>query len=78
MVSAHRTPDLLYQYASTAEDRGLNVSLRGRRAAHLPYDCIHDDTSCPWSTVNPTLNGVDSLLSIVQMPAGVPPQPCRR
>ena len=75
MVSAHRTPDLLYQYASTAEDRGLKCIIAGAGgAAHLP-GMTASMTTLPVLGVpvkSRTLNGVDSLLSIVQMPAGVP------
>jgi 5-(carboxyamino)imidazole ribonucleotide mutase len=51
VVSAHRTPDLLYRYATTAEDRGLKCIIAGAGgAAHLPgMTGIHDDTTCPWS-----------------------------
>ena len=75
VVSAHRTPDLLYQYASTAEDRGLKCIIAGAGgAAHLP-GMTASMTTLPVLGVpvkSRTLNGVDSLLSIVQMPAGVP------
>ena len=75
IVSAHRTPDLLYQYATTAENRGLKCIIAGAGgAAHLP-GMTASMTTLPvlGVPVKPrTLNGVDSLLSIVQMPAGVP------
>jgi 5-(carboxyamino)imidazole ribonucleotide mutase len=75
VVSAHRTPDLLFDYASTARERGLKVIIAGAGgAAHLPGMCAAK-TSLPVLGVpvqSRTLNGLDSLLSIVQMPAGVP------
>jgi len=75
VVSAHRTPDLLFEYAATARDRGLQVIIAGAGgAAHLP-GMTASKTSVPVLGVpvqSKTLNGVDSLLSIVQMPAGVP------
>jgi 5-(carboxyamino)imidazole ribonucleotide mutase len=75
VVSAHRTPDLLFDYASTARDRGLKVIIAGAGgAAHLPGMCAAK-TSLPVLGVpvqSKTLNGLDSLLSIVQMPAGIP------
>jgi 5-(carboxyamino)imidazole ribonucleotide mutase len=75
VVSAHRTPDLLFDYASTARDRGLKVIIAGAGgAAHLPGMCAAK-TSVPVLGVpvqSKTLNGLDSLLSIVQMPAGIP------
>ena len=75
VVSAHRTPDLLYRYATTAEDRGLKCIIAGAGgAAHLP-GMTASMTTLPVLGVpvkSRTLNGVDSLLSIVQMPAGVP------
>jgi 5-(carboxyamino)imidazole ribonucleotide mutase len=75
VVSAHRTPDLLFDYASTARARGLKVIIAGAGgAAHLPGMCAAK-TSLPVLGVpvqSKTLNGLDSLLSIVQMPAGVP------
>ncbi len=75
VVSAHRTPDLLFEYAETAEERGLEVIIAGAGgAAHLPGMCAAK-TDLPVLGVpvqSRTLNGVDSLLSIVQMPAGVP------
>jgi 5-(carboxyamino)imidazole ribonucleotide mutase len=75
VVSAHRTPDLLFEYASTAETRGLRVIIAGAGgAAHLPGMCA-SKTHLPVLGVpieSKMLHGVDSLLSIVQMPAGVP------
>lgn len=75
VVSAHRTPDLLYEYAATASARGLAAIIAGAGgAAHLP-GMLAAKTLLPVLGVPvPTqaLNGLDSLLSIVQMPAGVP------
>jgi 5-(carboxyamino)imidazole ribonucleotide mutase len=75
VVSAHRTPDLLFDYASTARDRGIKVIIAGAGgAAHLPGMCAAK-TSLPVLGVpvqSKALNGLDSLLSIVQMPAGIP------
>jgi 5-(carboxyamino)imidazole ribonucleotide mutase len=75
VVSAHRTPDLLFEYAAAAEDRGLEAIIAGAGgAAHLPGMCA-SKTILPVLGVpvlSRTLNGVDSLLSIVQMPAGIP------
>lgn len=75
IVSAHRTPDLLFEYASTAQARGLEVIIAGAGgAAHLPGMCA-SKTTLPVLGVpveSAILRGVDSLLSIVQMPAGVP------
>jgi 5-(carboxyamino)imidazole ribonucleotide mutase len=75
VVSAHRTPDLLFEYAGSARDRGLQVIICGAGgAAHLPGMCAAK-TSLPVLGVpvqSKTLNGLDSLLSIVQMPAGIP------
>jgi 5-(carboxyamino)imidazole ribonucleotide mutase len=75
VVSAHRTPDLLFDYAASARDRGLEVIIAGAGgAAHLP-GMAAAKTSLPVLGVPVTsraLNGLDSLLSIVQMPAGVP------
>lgn len=75
VVSAHRTPDLLYEYAATAAERGLAVIIAGAGgAAHLP-GMLAAKTTLPVLGVpvmSKTLNGLDSLLSIVQMPAGVP------
>lgn len=75
VVSAHRTPDLLFEYAASAAGRGLEVLIAGAGgAAHLP-GMSAAKTSLPVLGVpvqSRTLNGLDSLLSIVQMPAGVP------
>ena len=75
VVSAHRTPDLLFEYAEGAEERGLEVLIAGAGgAAHLP-GMAAAKTVLPVLGVpvqSKALNGVDSLLSIVQMPAGVP------
>lgn len=75
VVSAHRTPELLFEYASTAEARGLEVIIAGAGgAAHLP-GMTASRTTLPVFGVpvqSKALNGLDSLLSIVQMPAGVP------
>lgn len=75
VVSAHRTPDLLFEYASTARARGLEVLIAGAGgAAHLP-GMAAAKTSLPVLGVpvmSKALHGVDSLLSIVQMPAGIP------
>ena len=75
VVSAHRTPDLLFQYAEEAEARGIEVIIAGAGgAAHLP-GMVASMTPLPVVGVpvkSRALNGLDSLLSIVQMPAGVP------
>lgn len=75
VVSAHRTPDLMFEYAETARDRGLEVIIAGAGgAAHLP-GMIAAKTTLPVIGVpiqSRALNGLDSLLSIVQMPGGVP------
>jgi 5-(carboxyamino)imidazole ribonucleotide mutase len=75
VVSAHRTPDLLFEYAATAADRGLHVIIAGAGgAAHLP-GMLAAKTTLPVLGVpvmSKALNGLDSLLSIVQMPAGIP------
>lgn len=75
VVSAHRTPDLMFEYAETAEDRGLEVIIAGAGgAAHLP-GMVAAKTPLPVLGVpvkSRALNGQDSLLSIVQMPGGVP------
>lgn len=75
VVSAHRTPDLLFDYAASAFDRGLKVIIAGAGgAAHLPGMCAAK-THLPVLGVpvqSSMLSGVDSLLSIVQMPAGIP------
>jgi len=75
VVSAHRTPDKLFHYAETATERGLEVIIAGAGgAAHLP-GMVAAKTAVPVLGVpvqSKALNGMDSLLSIVQMPAGVP------
>lgn len=75
VVSAHRTPDLLFDYAASAEGRGLRVLIAGAgAAAHLP-GMAAAKTTLPVLGVpveSKALSGIDSLLSIVQMPAGVP------
>ncbi|MEM7621791.1 MAG: 5-(carboxyamino)imidazole ribonucleotide mutase [Planctomycetota bacterium] len=75
VVSAHRTPDLLFEYAATARDRGIEVIVAGAGgAAHLP-GMLAAKTTVPVLGVpvrSTALNGLDSLLSIAQMPAGVP------
>lgn len=75
VVSAHRTPDLLFEYAAQAAERGLEVIIAGAGgAAHLPGMCA-SKTPLPVLGVpvqSKALNGLDSLLSIVQMPGGVP------
>lgn len=75
VVSAHRTPDLLFEYAATARERGLAVLIAGAGgAAHLP-GMAASKTSLPVLGVpvrSKALNGIDSLLSIAQMPAGIP------
>ncbi|MFL5529723.1 MAG: 5-(carboxyamino)imidazole ribonucleotide mutase [Gemmatimonadaceae bacterium] len=75
IVSAHRTPDLLFEYASSAEERGIEVIIAGAGgAAHLP-GMAAAKTTLPVLGVpveSKALQGIDSLLSIVQMPAGVP------
>jgi len=75
VVSAHRTPDLLFEFAKTAESRGVEVIIAGAGgAAHLPGMCA-SQTILPVLGVpvqSKALSGMDSLLSIVQMPAGIP------
>lgn len=75
VVSAHRTPDLLFEFAKTAEARGIEVIIAGAGgAAHLPGMCA-SQTVLPVLGVpvqSKALSGMDSLLSIVQMPAGIP------
>ncbi len=75
VVSAHRTPDLLFEYASSAQPRGLEVIIAGAGgAAHLP-GVTASKTTLPVLGVpvqSKSLSGLDSLLSMVQMPAGVP------
>ncbi|SNC67099.1 5-(carboxyamino)imidazole ribonucleotide mutase [Marinobacter sp. es.048] len=74
VVSAHRTPDLLFDYAKTAADRGLKVIIAGAGgAAHLP-GMVASQTALPVLGVpvqSKALSGLDSLLSIVQMPGGI-------
>ena len=74
-MSAHRTPDVLFEYAATARGRGLKAIIAGAGgAAHLP-GMLASKTALPVLGVpvqSKALNGMDSLLSIVQMPAGVP------
>lgn len=74
VVSAHRTPDLLFEYAETAANRGLKVIIAGAGgAAHLP-GMVASKTELPVLGVpvqSKALNGIDSLLSIAQMPAGI-------
>jgi 5-(carboxyamino)imidazole ribonucleotide mutase len=75
VISAHRTPDLLFEYAASARDRGLKAIIAGAGgAAHLP-GMTAAKTSLPVLGVpiqSKALNGIDSLLSIAQMPGGVP------
>lgn len=75
VVSAHRTPDLLFEYAATARERGLKVLIAGAGgAAHLP-GMAASKSSLPVLGVpvqSKALSGIDSLLSIAQMPAGIP------
>ena len=75
IVSAHRTPDLLFEFAKSAESRGIEVIIAGAGgAAHLPGMCA-SQTVLPVLGVpvqSKSLKGLDSLLSIAQMPAGVP------
>jgi 5-(carboxyamino)imidazole ribonucleotide mutase len=75
VVSAHRTPDLLFEFAATARDRGLRAIIAGAGgAAHLP-GMLASKTAVPILGVpvqSKALNGLDSLLSIAQMPAGIP------
>ena len=75
VVSAHRTPDLLFKYANEAEDNGIEVIIAGAGgAAHLP-GMVASKSALPILGVpvqSKALNGMDSLLSIVQMPAGIP------
>ncbi|HMB73900.1 MAG TPA: 5-(carboxyamino)imidazole ribonucleotide mutase, partial [Gammaproteobacteria bacterium] len=75
VVSAHRTPDLLFEYAHSAGARGLRVIIAGAGgAAHLPGMTAAKTTLPVLGVPMPSkaLNGIDSLLSIVQMPAGIP------
>ncbi len=75
VVSAHRTPDLMFEYAETAEERGLKVIIAGAGgSAHLP-GMVASKTIVPVLGVpvqSKALSGQDSLLSIVQMPGGIP------
>ncbi|HEY4601516.1 MAG TPA: 5-(carboxyamino)imidazole ribonucleotide mutase [Cerasibacillus sp.] len=75
VISAHRTPDLMFEYAKSAHERGLKVIIAGAGgAAHLP-GMVASQTNLPVIGVpvqSRALNGMDSLLSIVQMPGGVP------
>ncbi|WP_249292298.1 5-(carboxyamino)imidazole ribonucleotide mutase [Metabacillus flavus] len=75
VVSAHRTPELMFEYAESARERGLKVIIAGAGgAAHLP-GMVAAKTTLPVIGVpvqSKALNGLDSLLSIVQMPGGVP------
>ncbi|WP_110113625.1 5-(carboxyamino)imidazole ribonucleotide mutase [Bacillus sp. CGMCC 1.16541] len=75
VVSAHRTPDYMFEYAQTAKERGIKVIIAGAGgAAHLP-GMVAAKTTLPVIGVpvrSSNLNGLDSLLSIVQMPGGVP------
>lgn len=75
IVSAHRTPDLMFEYAQNAQSRGLKIIIAGAGgAAHLP-GMVASKTSLPVLGVpiqSKALQGMDSLLSIVQMPAGIP------
>jgi 5-(carboxyamino)imidazole ribonucleotide mutase len=75
VVSAHRTPDLLFEYAASARERGLKAIIAGAGgAAHLP-GMTAAKTSVPVLGVpvqSKVLNGIDSLLSIAQMPSGIP------
>src|ERR1700744_2134477 len=75
VVSAHRTPDLLFEYAASARERGLKAIIAGAGgAAHLP-GMTAAKTSVPVLGVpiqSKSLNGIDSLLSIAQMPSGIP------
>lgn len=75
VVSAHRTPDLMFEYASSARARGIQVIIAGAGgAAHLP-GMVASKTTLPVIGIpiqSKALNGLDSLLSIVQMPGGVP------
>lgn len=77
VVSAHRTPDKLFHYAETASERGLEVIIAGAGgAAHLPGMCAAKTElpvlGVPVGTDHSMLRGLDALLSIVQMPAGIP------
>jgi len=75
VISAHRTPDLLFEFAKSAESQGIEIIIAGAGgAAHLPGMCA-SQTVLPVLGVpvqSKALSGMDSLLSIVQMPAGIP------
>jgi 5-(carboxyamino)imidazole ribonucleotide mutase len=75
VVSAHRTPDLMFEYAETAKDKGIKIIIAGAGgAAHLP-GMIASKTTLPVLGVpikSKALEGIDSLLSIAQMPYGIP------
>ncbi|MGI8169847.1 5-(carboxyamino)imidazole ribonucleotide mutase [Enterococcus lactis] len=75
VVSAHRTPDLMFEYAQSAREKGIKIIIAGAGgAAHLP-GMVAAKTTLPVIGIpvqSRTLNGLDSLLSIVQMPGGVP------
>lgn len=75
VISAHRTPDLMFEYAQSAREKGIKIIIAGAGgAAHLP-GMVAAKTTLPVIGVpvqSRTLNGLDSLLSIVQMPGGVP------
>ena len=75
MISAHREPDIFFQWAKSAEERGIQVIIAGAgKAAHLPGMCaacfLCQSIGIPMKTSD--LGGVDSLYSIVQMPSGIP------
>lgn len=77
IVSAHRTPDVLYEYAKSASGKGIKVIIAGAGgAAHLPGMCasmtVLPVVGVPIATESSTLNGKDALYSIVQMPRGIP------
>ena len=74
VVSAHRTPDKMFEYAEAARNRGIKVIIAGAGGAHLP-GMVAAKTTLPVIGVpvqSRALNGLDSLLSIVQMPGGIP------
>ena len=74
VVSAHRTPDLLFEYAETAEERGIQVIVAGAGGAAHPTGMVASKTPLPVLGVpvqSKALNGLDSLLSIAQMPGGI-------
>jgi 5-(carboxyamino)imidazole ribonucleotide mutase len=74
VISAHRAPDALFEYASSAEGRGLQVIIAGAGgAAHLPGVCAAKTLLPVFGVpIQSKLNGLDSLLSMVQMPGGIP------